>query len=209
MIRGGIAGNVHGTRDCVNLQIPGGAGDIDCTASRGGFNAIICVGNVDGAGGCVGVQVAFNTNDGHISGSAVDVQHSANRRNIDGAAGSADAGVPFHAIDVYVAGSGAGFHWSTDVFDREAAGGNAGVHFRVLGDLDVIFDGDVSVARRVFPDADSVVVLFDGRIGRDFVDALLRTTEKRPAAPGHGSMDVNFAVGTAADIDIPGAVAEF
>src|SRR5690349_3824388 len=70
-----------------------------------------------------------------------------------------------HVLDLEVAGACVGAHFGADSAYRQVAGASSGLNRRVLGNRDVIADGDVAqILVLNMADADAISVLLNRRI---------------------------------------------
>src|SRR5690242_2363993 len=85
------------------------------------------------------------------------------------------------------------------------AGGNVGVDFRLMRNLNCVSDADVAQVLQVGSHANGIAALLDGRIRKGVVEALLRVVDSKPGGANF-AMHVHLAIRTSRNVHVAGCV---
>src|SRR5215472_7144321 len=118
--------------------------------------------------------VTLDVGNGDVARSARDLHVAANILCRNRAAGGGELRVTIDLFDVNASGSRADFYWATQFADVYRAGGDVGVHLGVVGDFDLVSDGDIAHTGKIFANANRVASLLYGGIRDNVVQTLLR-----------------------------------
>src|SRR5207249_4128632 len=182
--------NLHLATGGISFDAATGMGDANY--SRDGFDA----------------DIAFHVRNRDIAGSTGDLDIASYVTSRDRATRSRDLGV---AVDFFHANrtrGGVDLYGATQIADVLCAGGDIGIHFGVMRDLNVVGDANVPQVREVRADANGVAPLLDGRIRNGVVEPLLPVVNSEPGR-SHLSVHVHFAIGTAGDIHVARGILKF
>src|SRR5215472_12879277 len=118
--------------------------------------------------------VTLDVSNGDVARSARDLHFAANILCGNCAAGGGELRVTIDLFNVNTSGSRADFYRATQVADVYRAGGNVGVHLGVVGNLNLVSDGDIAHTGKIFANANRVASLLYRGIRHNVVQTLLR-----------------------------------
>src|SRR6516164_3031721 len=118
--------------------------------------------------------VTLDVRNGDVARCARDLNVAADILRGNCPAGGGELGVAINLFNPNASGSRADFYRATQVADVFRAGGNVSVDLGVVGDLNLVTDGDIAHTGKIFADANRVASLLYGRIRHDVVQTLLR-----------------------------------
>src|SRR5579859_2751565 len=201
----GISRDVNAAGSGMRSHIISGILDFHFAASRISFHAAAGVRNADHAGNGFDTDVPFHVGNGDVAGSAGDLDVAAHVTGSDRATGRGQIGVLIDFFHANRAGGGVDLDRAPQITDILRARSNAGIHFRVVRNLNRVGNADVAQMRKVRTDANGVAALFDGRIRDGVIKALLRVV-KSESRRSHLSVHVHFAIGASSDVHVAGGV---
>src|SRR5579859_2671742 len=204
-LRAGIPPDVNAPGGRMCGDVIRGVLDFHLTARGTSFDTSARMRNADHAGNGFDTDVPFHVGNGDVAGSAGDLDVAAHVTGSDRAAGRGQIGVLIDFFHANRAGGGVDLDRAPQITDILRARSNAGIHFRVVRNLNRVGNADVAQMRKVRTDANGVAALFDGRIRDGVIKALLRVV-KSESRRSHLSVHVHFAIGASSDVHVAGGV---